>query len=92
MTDPIPQAYLIEAVRRLNDANCAISFSTETQTVRVLARTLQELGWEPPVDPVEQRAKEICARLSGWHIDRCEDMAPKVYQAALIALRDGLGK
>lgn len=52
MTD-IPEMYLAEAVRRLNlefGKNHYTPDDTPLREVRVLADTLQELGWKPPVD------------------------------------------
>lgn len=92
MTDPIPQAYLDEAVRRTVEGGYT-SVSKNNAYVKLLARTLQELGWQPPVDPMLVRAREIANRTStqldfsaGFH-----DHTPAV-RAALIALREGMGE
>jgi hypothetical protein len=48
----IPEMYLAEAVRRLNAAGKGIWTKNDYTHCYVitLARTLQELGWTPPVD------------------------------------------
>lgn len=88
MTD-IPKAYLDEAVRRLNATGYV--YSAAHHVVQVLARTLKELGWQPPVDPVEQRAWAI-ARSVYQHLSDREIKGTTAYQAALIALREGMGE
>ena len=76
MTD-IPQKYIDEAIRRMNEERETRGFApghydqnNHTATAIVtLARTLQEFGWEPSVDPLLPRAREIAAcayEEKGW--------------------------
>jgi hypothetical protein len=108
MNNDIPQVYLDEAVQRLNFERAkafggeVIKFwSSDDYNVQVLALTLQELGWEPPVDPKEALARKVAAAV-------CEVMSrpvmarfiregrgsspieKSVVQAALIALTEGM--
>jgi len=94
MTD-IPQVYLDEANRLWNDPR-----NDNLSPKELLARTLQELGWKPPVDPKLVRAREIAARqlnIIGCDITAssilhaAQDNNPAV-QAALIALTEGMGE
>lgn len=95
----IPKVYLDEAERRYRHGPDGYYYAGNW-SLKVLARTLQELGWQPPVDPMLVRAREIAARAydsQGWGIMATEvrdgdaDCSPAV-QAALIALREGMGK
>lgn len=99
----IPQMYLDEAIRRLNNGVGLDVWArdlNDNPTLRTLARTLQELGWQPPVDPMLVRAREIAAKCwadlnctfsASQILDGTGDCEPAV-QAALIALREGMGK
>ena len=97
-TDSIPQEYLDEAVRRLND-RLKGWFKADDLATKVLARTLQELGWKPPIDPMLVRARELAVRSIGTDYPLTvkrfrtglNDSDPAV-QAALIALREGMGE
>ena len=52
----IPEMYLAEARRR------APQFSFVGQVVQILARTLQELGWTPPIDEARMaKARKVTA-------------------------------
>lgn len=93
----IPQEYLDEAVRRLNAFSHG--YSAEGISAQVLARTLRELGWKPPVDPVLKRAREIVAQV--WNANGINYHAQVLggerdssvdVQAVLIALREGMGE
>ena len=72
MTDlpnPIPEALIAEACRRLNK-ECA-AWPTDTKwvprdvghpVVIAMCCTLHEFGWRPPVDPDLEEAREIVAK------------------------------
>lgn len=52
MTD-IPEMYLAEAVRRLNAEADTVPYNDQDYylpSIKAFARTLQELGWTPPID------------------------------------------
>ena len=62
MTDTIPEMYLAEAVRRLNENDMYVCYLPSDHTAKVVARTLKELGWTLPID--EQRmakARKVAA-------------------------------
>lgn len=94
----IPQMYLDEAVRRCNQGHYSGGYVETDWTVIVLARTLQELGWQPPVDPMLVRARKIVANF--YHRNNCPLAAKRVFDGerddqdevriALIALREGM--
>ena len=73
MTD-IPQKYIDEAIRRMNEERETRGFPPgyydhTAITIVTLARTLKELNWEPPVDLLLLRAREIVANTHqelGW--------------------------
>ena len=94
MTDPILQVYLDEAAKRSGYYSWehANQYAAMVPIIRAHARTLQELGWKPPVPPELKRAREIANEVTegvdyraGYH-----DNFPAV-KAALIALREGMG-
>ncbi|RPI59350.1 MAG: hypothetical protein EHM48_09015, partial [Planctomycetaceae bacterium] len=60
MTD-IPQMYLDEAIRRLEN-DCPYLSWDGSVAVPVLAHTLQELGWKPPIDEARMaKARKVAA-------------------------------
>jgi hypothetical protein len=91
----IPQVYLDEANRLWNDPR-----NDNLSPKELLARTLQELGWEPPVDPKLVRARKIAAKYlaaNGRHyyeqlIENGGHDEHDAVQAALIALTEGMGE
>lgn len=99
----IPQVYLDEAIRRLNNGAGLDVWGrglNDHPTLRTFARTLQELGWQPPVDPMLVRARGIVANF--YHQNKAPYAAKRVLDGerddqdevriALIALREGMGE
>lgn len=72
----IPEMYLAEAVRRLNAEWGHPGYykldKAHFREVRVLARTLQELGWTPPIDEARMaKARKVAAAvLEGWGVPK----------------------
>lgn len=103
MTD-IPEMYLAEAVRRLNAACIDDPWSRKDSITKVLARTLQELGWKPPIDEARMaKARKVAAAVleaSGYAIlaravSRVVDMQPQECSDAILAIQaayDALGE
>ncbi len=61
----IPEVYLAEAMRRLNTRGLD-GYSKFDHSSRILASTLQELGWTPPVDAVRMaKARKVAAAVLG---------------------------
>ena len=74
-TEPLPARHCIARAQEL------FGLSTPIEAIErnphghrftiVLARTLEEYGYQPPLDPIRKRAREICAevlRLAGYPI------------------------
>jgi len=60
MTD-IPEVYFAEALRRLNDRQLQC-FNRKNHSSQILASTLQELGWTPPIDEARMaKARKVAA-------------------------------
>ena len=99
MHETILEVYMDEAMRRLSEEAGYPIFS-DAPAVKALARALQEPAWEPPVGPMLVRAREIVARVyldvgyskgTAANIVDGKDDDFLAIQAALIALREGMG-
>jgi len=101
MTDDIPEMYLAEAKRRLNTEKLgsALNWAASGIAVMALSRTLQELGWTPPIDEARMaKARKVLVAVR--EINREYDSAQRIRhnqelwakdEAAVKAAYDALG-
>lgn len=71
MTNDIPETYLNEALQQVEAFFAAMYsgqpgyFDFNSFTVRVVARTLQKLGWTPPIDEARMaKARKVAAAVA----------------------------
>ena len=67
-TEPLPARHCIERAVELH--GCSPDFLGDVERnphfhrfIIILARTLEEYGYQPPLDPIRKRAREICAEV-----------------------------
>lgn len=100
MTD-IPEMYLFEAVRRFKENMPGHCWGYSDNEIQVLARTLQELGWTPPIDEARMAkarkvAAAVCVAVSEIGVSNALESGSEnriMYgRAALQAAYDALGE